>query len=154
MRLSTEVITLAQALGQVSAEDVFSPVDRPGTDTSAVDGYALCAANVPELGGYLALVGQILPILAGAPLPAGTDSVLPQARCRVYGPRIWCPPLRAGEHVRARGEALQRGQCVLKVGQCLQAQALSLLAAAGIPRVKVYRAQPMCLPGEGDQADF
>lgn len=146
MPLPTEVIALAQALGRVSAEDVFSPLDRPGKDTSTVDGYALLAAHVPELGGYLELAGQVAPVSAGAPLPPGTDSVVPQMRCRVYGPRIWCPPLRVGEHVRRRGEQLQRGQCVLKGGQYLNARDLSLLAAAGIPRIKVYRVQPLCGP--------
>ncbi|MCM2381364.1 molybdopterin molybdotransferase MoeA [Pseudomonas marginalis] len=163
---STEVIPLAQALGRVIAEDVFSPLDLPGWDNSAMDGYALRAFDVPEQGGYLEVAGRIaaghssevplqagqtLRIFTGAPLPVGADSVIPQERCRVYGQRIWCPPLRLGDHVRKRGEELQRGQCVLGAGKRLRAQEIGLLAAAGIPRVKVYRALRVCLLSSGDE---
>ncbi|VVO15023.1 gephyrin-like molybdotransferase Glp [Pseudomonas fluorescens] len=163
---STEVIPLAQALGRVIAEDVFSPLDLPGWDNSAMDGYALRAFDVPEQGGYLEVAGRIaaghssevplqagqtMRIFTGAPLPVGADSVIPQERCRVYGQRIWCPPLRLGDHVRKRGEELQRGQCVLGAGKRLRAQEIGLLAAAGIPRVKVYRALRVCLLSSGDE---
>lgn len=163
---STEVIALGQALGRVTAEEVFSPLDLPGWDNSAMDGYALRAFDVPEQGGYLMLAGRIaaghssdvplqagqtVRIFTGAPLPPGADSVVPQERCRVYGQRIWCPPLRLGEHVRKRGEELQRGQRVLSAGRRLRAQEIGLLAAAGIGRVKVYRPLRVCLLSSGDE---
>lgn len=164
---SSEVIALAEALGRVTAEEVFSPLDLPGRDNSALHGYALRAVDVPEQGGYLQVVGrmaaghgndvpllqagQAVRIFAGAALPYGADSVLPQERCRVYGQRIWCPPLRLGEHVRKRGEELQRGQRVVSAGQRLRAQEIGLLAAAGIPRVKVYRPLRVCLLSGGDE---
>jgi len=163
---ATEMLALAQALGRVTAEEVFSPRDLPGWDNSAMDGYALRAFDVPEQGGYLEVVGRIaaghstdvplqpgqaVRIFTGAPLPPGADSVVPQERCRVYGQRIWCPPLRLGEHVRKRGEELQRGQRVLSTGKRLRAQELGLLAAAGIPRVKVYRPLRVCLLSSGDE---
>lgn len=163
---STEVIPLGQAAGRVIAEELFSPLDLPGWDNSAMDGYALRAADVPEQGGYLVLAGRIaaghssdvplqagqtVRIFTGAPLPPGADSVVPQERCRVYGQRIWCPPLRLGEHVRKRGEELQRGQRLLRVGQRLRAQEVGLLASAGIPWVKVYRPLRVCLLSSGDE---
>lgn len=163
---STEVIALAQALGRVVAEDVFSPLDLPGWDNSAMDGYALRAFDVPEQGGHLEIVGRIaaghssdeplqagqaVRIFTGAPLPPGADSVVAQERCRVYGQRIWCPPIRLGDHVRKRGEELQRGQQVLSAGKRLRAQEIGLLAAAGIPRVKVYRPLRVCLLSSGDE---
>ncbi|WP_443697968.1 molybdopterin molybdotransferase MoeA, partial [Pseudomonas sp.] len=163
---STEVIPLGQAAGRVIAEELFSPLDLPGWDNSAMDGYALRAADVPDQGGYLVLAGRIaaghssdvplqagqtVRIFTGAPLPPGADSVVPQERCRVYGQRIWCPPLRLGEHVRKRGEELQRGQRLLRVGQRLRAQEVGLLASAGIPWVKVYRPLRVCLLSSGDE---
>ncbi|MGZ0714228.1 molybdopterin molybdotransferase MoeA [Pseudomonas palleroniana] len=162
----TEGVPLAQALGRVVAEDVFSPLDLPSWDNSAMDGYALRAADVPEQGGYLDVVGRIaagyssdkplqlgqsMRIFTGAPLPPGADSVVPQERCRVYGQRIWCPPLRAGEHVRKCGEELQRGQRLLSAGTRLRAQEVGVLAAAGIPWVKVYRPLRVCLLSSGDE---
>jgi len=50
---STQVIGLEQALGRVVAEELFSPLDLPGFDNSAMDGYALRAEDVPAEGGYL-----------------------------------------------------------------------------------------------------
>ncbi|WP_426160689.1 gephyrin-like molybdotransferase Glp [Pseudomonas sp. DWR1-3-2b2] len=162
----TEVIALAEALGRVTAEEVFSPIDLPGWDNSAMDGYALRAFDVPEQGGYLEMAGRIVAghssdvplqpgqtvrIFTGAPLPPGADSIVPQERCRVYGQRIWCPPVRLGEHVRKRGEELQRGQRVLSAGKRLRAQEIGLLAASGIPRVKVYRPLRVCLLSSGDE---
>lgn len=162
----TEVIPLGQAAGRVIAEELFSPLDLPYWDNSAMDGYALRAADVPEQGGYLVLAGRIaaghssdellqagqtVRIFTGAPLPPGADSVVPQERCRVYGQRIWCPPLRLGEHVRKRGEEMQRGQRLLRVGQRLRAQEVGLLASAGIPWVKVYRPLRVCLLSSGDE---
>ncbi|MEX5552992.1 hypothetical protein [Pseudomonas pergaminensis] len=151
---STEVIALTDALGREMAEDVFSPRDLPRWDNSTATGYALRALDVPEQGGYLHVVerlaavdgkdgalqaGHAVPIVTGAPLPQGADTVVPQARCRVYGQRIWCPPLCRGEHVCKRGGALQRGQRVVSAGMRLRGLEIGLLAAAGIPRVKVYR---------------
>ncbi|WP_324739786.1 molybdopterin molybdotransferase MoeA [Pseudomonas veronii] len=162
----TEVIPLGQAAGRVIAEELFSPLDLPCWDNSAMDGYALRATDVPEQGGYLVLAGRIaaghssdellqagqtVRIFTGAPLPPGADSVVPQERCRVYGQRIWCPPLRLGEHVRKRGEEMQRGQRLLRVGQRLRAQEVGLLASAGIPWVKVYRPLRVCLLSSGDE---
>lgn len=146
----TEMIALSQALGRVTAEEVFSPVDVPGRDISVLDGYALRSVDVPELGGYLVLVGpdsrdlplqasQAARVLTGSPLPVGADSVVALQRCRVYGSRIWCPPLRMGEHVSKRAHLLQRGQPVVSADKRLVAWDIDLLAAAGFPRIKVYR---------------
>jgi len=163
---ATQVIGLSEALGRVVAEDVFSPLDLPSWDNSAMDGYALRAADVPAEGGYLLVAGRVaagqsrqqsleageaVRIFTGAPLPPGADSVVPQERCRVYGQRIWCPPVRLGEHVRKQGEELRRGATLISAGQRLRAQEIGLLAAAGIPRVKVFRPLRVCLLSSGDE---
>lgn len=163
---ATQVIGLEQALGRVVAEELFSPLDLPGFDNSAMDGYALRAEDVPAEGGYLMLAGRIaagqhskvrvqagqaVRIFTGAPLPPGADTVVPQERCRLYGQRIWCPPVRLGEHVRKQGEELQRGQTLIAVGKRLRAQDIGLLASAGIPRLKVYRPLRVCLLSSGNE---
>jgi molybdopterin molybdotransferase len=160
------VIGLEQALGRVVAEELFSPLDLPGFDNSAMDGYALRAEDVPAEGGYLMLAGRIaagqhskvrvqagqaVRIFTGAPLPPGADTVVAQERCRLYGQRIWCPPVRLGEHVRKQGEELQRGQTLIAVGKRLRAQDIGLLASAGIPRLKVYRPLRVCLLSSGNE---
>ncbi|WP_315338731.1 gephyrin-like molybdotransferase Glp [Pseudomonas grimontii] len=163
---SIQVIGLEQALGRVIAEELFSPLDLPGFDNSAMDGYALRAQDVPAEGGYLMLAGRVaagqhsttnvqagqaVRIFTGAPVPPGADTVVPQERCRPYGQRIWCPPVRLGEHVRKQGEELQRGQTLIAVGKRLRAQDIGLLASAGIPRLKVYRPLRVCLLSSGNE---
>jgi molybdopterin molybdotransferase len=162
----SQKIPLEQALGRVLATDIHSPVNLPAWDNSAMDGYALRAADLPLAGGYLSVVGRIaagagdssplLPqtavrIFTGAPLPSGADTVVPQERCRVEGEHVWFPPVSVGEHVRKEGEEVRRGHLLLKAGKRLRAQELGLLAGAGVARVEVYRPLQVCLLSSGDE---
>lgn len=159
-------IPLEQCLGRVLAADIHSPVNLPAWDNSAMDGYAFKAADLPQAGGYLSVVGRIaagdgeasalqaqqaVRIFTGAPLPPGADTVVPQERCQVEGERVWCPPASVGEHVRKEGEEVRRGDLLLKAGKRLRAQELGLLAGAGVAQVEVYRALRVCLLSSGDE---
>ncbi|KNH28412.1 molybdenum cofactor biosynthesis protein MoaA [Pseudomonas syringae] len=161
-----QMVRLDQAMGRVLAADVHSPVNLPAWDNSAMDGYALRAADLPQAGGFLAIGGRIAagdqassPLLAqqavqiftGAPLPPGADTVVPQERCRVEGERVWFPPVSVGDHVRKEGEEVRRGDLLLKAGKRLRAQELGLLAGAGIARVEVYRPLQVCLLSSGNE---
>ncbi|MCX7080951.1 MAG: molybdopterin molybdotransferase MoeA, partial [Pseudomonas sp.] len=162
----SQKIPLDQALGRVLAADIHSPVNLPAWDNSAMDGYALRAADLPLAGGYLSVVGRIaagasdssplLPqtavrIFTGAPLPPGADTVVPQERCRIEGEHVWLPPVSVGDHVRKEGEEVRRGHLLLKAGKRLRAQELGLLAGAGVARVEVYRPLQVCLLSSGDE---
>lgn len=162
----SHMIPLDQAMGRVLAADIHSPVNLPAWDNSAMDGYALRAADLPTEGGYLPLGGRItagdpadspLPaqqavqIFTGAPLPPGADTVVPQERCRVEGARVWFPSVKAGDHVRHKGEEVRRGDLLLKTGKRLRAQELGLLAGAGMARVEVYRPLQVCLLSSGNE---
>jgi len=159
-------VALDQALGRVLATDVRCPMNLPPWDNSAMDGYALRAADLPAAGGYLTLVGriaageapgqplqagQVVRIFTGAPLPPGADTVVPQESCRVEGERVWLPPLNGAEHVRKEGEEMRRGDRLLQAGKRLRAQELGLLAGAGIARVEVYRPLQVGLLSSGDE---
>jgi molybdopterin molybdotransferase len=123
-----ERVALNQALGRVLAEPLHAPFAVPAWDNSAMDGYALRAADLPVGGGCLPLAGRIaagdaaaqdLPaghavrIFTGAPLPAGADSVVMQEHCRLEAGQVWLPPVQGGEHVRRRGEEVPAGAAVL-----------------------------------------
>jgi molybdopterin molybdotransferase len=159
-------IGLDQALGRVLAADIHSSVNLPAWDNSAMDGYALRAADLPPDGGYLLIGGRIAagdpacsPLLAqqavqiftGAPLPPGADTVVPQERCRIDGERVWFPPVSAGDHVRKEGEEVRRGDLLLQAGKRLRAQEVGLLAGAGVARVEVYRPLQVCLLSSGNE---
>lgn len=161
-----QMVRLDQAMGRVLAADIHCPVNLPAWDNSAMDGYALRAADLPQAGGWLTIGGRIAagdqacsPLLAqqtvqiftGAPLPPGADTVVPQERCRVEGERVWFPPVSVGDHVRKEGEEVRRGHLLLKAGKRLRAQELGLLAGAGIARVEVYRPLQVCLLSSGNE---
>ena len=163
---AVESVPLAEALGRVLAEDLRARFDVPAWDNSAMDGYALRAAEVSPDGGWLPLAGRIaagdagretLPpghavrIFTGAPLPPGADTVVAQEHCRSEAGRVWLPALDVGANVRRRAEELSAGTPVLLAGQRLRPQELGVLASFGVARVAVYRRLRVGLLSSGDE---
>lgn len=163
---TAQMIALEQAMGRVLAADILAPVNLPAWDNSAMDGYALRAADLPVEGGYLLVGGRIaagdargpalraqhaVQIFTGAPLPEGADTVVPQERCRVEGDGVWLPPVNLGDHVRKEGEEVRRGALLLPRGKRLRAQELGLLAGAGVARLEVYRPLRVGLLSSGNE---
>ncbi|MDF3936427.1 molybdopterin molybdotransferase MoeA [Pseudomonas citronellolis] len=161
-----ERVALGEALGRVLAADLHAPCDLPHWDNSAMDGYALRAADLPASGGSLPLAGcvaagdsasEALPagcatrIFTGAPLPPGADSVVAQEDCRVEAGRVQLPAITPGSHVRRRGEELRQGQPLLRAGLRLRPQELGLLAAVGLAEIPVHRRLRVCLLSSGDE---
>ena len=159
---AVEWVALEQALGRTLAEPVHALRSMPAWDNSAMDGYALRAADLQGGPGYLPLAGRIaagdaaleeLPsghavrIFTGAPLPPGADSVVPQELVRLEGE----PVCTRGDHVRRRGEEFERGTCVLSAGICLRAPQLGLLASLGIAEVAVHRRLRVGLLSSGNE---
>ncbi|SCZ32031.1 MULTISPECIES: gephyrin-like molybdotransferase Glp [unclassified Pseudomonas] len=159
-------VGLDQALARVLVADILCPMNLPAWDNSAMDGYALRAADLPGDGGYLLLggriaagdepgeplqAGHVVRIFTGAPLPPGADTVVPQESCRVDGERVWLPSVSGGDHVRKEGEELRRGDRLLEAGTRLRAQELGLLAGAGVGQVDVYRPLQVGLLSSGDE---
>lgn len=163
---AVERVALDMALGMVLADDIRAPRPSPAWDNSAMDGYALRAADLPAEGGLLPLAGRIaagdaacekLPaghavrIFTGAPLPAGADSVVPQEQAKVTDDGVWLPACWPGDHVRRCGEEFRQGARLLEAGQRLRAAELGLLASQGIASVAVYRPLRVGLLSTGDE---
>ena len=144
-----EVVTVAGALGRVLAEDVRATMDVPPTDNSAVDGYAVGAADIPRTGTrpldvvadlpagalYAETLqpGQALRIMTGAPIPGGADTVYPQEVVeRARRSRIERPAARRGRNVRYRGEDVRAGAVVLGAGSVLRPQEMGVAASLGL----------------------
>jgi molybdopterin molybdotransferase len=161
-----QMIPLDQALGRVLASDIYAPVNLPAWDNSAMDGYALRAADLPPEGGYLTVGGRIaagdptgpallaqqtVQIFTGAPLPPGADTVVPQECCQVENGRVRFTPVNLGEHVRKEGEEVRRGDLLLEAGKRLRAPEVGLLAGCGIAQVEVYQPLQVCLLSSGNE---
>jgi molybdopterin molybdotransferase len=162
-----ERLSTFDALGRVLAEDVRSALDVPPEDNSAMDGYALRAADVPSSGTVLpvsqripaGVVGQPLAagtaarIFTGAQVPKGADTVVMQELCEAVdggAVRINTVPERGGS-VRLRGEDVQNGAVVLPAGVRLLPQHLGLAAAVGAATVRVGRRPKVALFSTGDE---
>ncbi|MCP8463306.1 molybdopterin molybdotransferase MoeA [Pseudomonas sp. ZM23] len=159
-------VDLEQALGRVLAEDIRSPLDLPLWDNSAMDGYALRAADTGADGARLRVAGCIaagqssqvelqpgetMRIFTGAPLPPGADCVVAQEDCQADGQWLQVPRVDKGNHVRPRGEEVCVGDPLLAPGRKLRAQELGLLASVGFDSVAVFRRLRVCLLSSGDE---
>ncbi|MEM9314725.1 MAG: gephyrin-like molybdotransferase Glp [Pseudomonadota bacterium] len=144
-----ERVPLVEACGRVLASDQLSVLDLPPWDNSAMDGYAV---NHADAGRRLPVTLRIAAgdppgrlgesaaarIFTGAPLPSGADAVLMQEDARFEGDEIRVSDhVRAGQHVRRRGEECQVGERILAAGRRLRPQDIGMLAAQGFAEVDV-----------------
>ena len=159
----TETLVTADARGRVLAADLVSPVDVPPEDNSAMDGYALRAADATlELpvtqripaGSVPAPLpaGEAARIFTGAQIPPGADTVVMQEFTELVGDGLRITqPVAAGQHVRLRGEDVRTGSVVLPAGARLDAVALGLAATAGAAQLTVARRPRVALFSTGDE---
>ncbi len=157
--LSGERVLLESAAGRVLNSDVVSSLDVPGFDRAMMDGFALSASCVAGASTYnpiaLAIVGQAFParpfmghvgpnqavqITTGAPLPLGTDAVLPAELAESRGGRVSAlGEVSPGKHVGARGEDVTAGSTLLERGRRLRPQDLGLLSSIGSGAIECVR---------------
>jgi molybdopterin molybdotransferase len=163
-----ESVTLREAAGRVLAEDIVAPVNVPPFDNSAVDGYAVRAADLDGEGdkrltivdrvaaGHAAShalkAGEAIRIFTGAPMPAGADTVFMQEDCRAEGGAVVVPPgLKRGANRRLAGEDMRAGAVALPAGRRLAVQHVALAAALGLTELGVYRRVRVALFSTGDE---
>ncbi len=169
--LGAEVVPLREALGRILAEDVDSPLTVPPRTNSAMDGFAVRAADVrgaaQDRPRHLTVVeevragglpsqaigpGQATRIFTGAPLPEGADGVIRQEDTHLAGRLVEVLDDRdAGRNVRLAGEDLQRGARVLDAGTALGPAQLGVLASIAHEPVRVHRPPVVAFLGSGDE---
>ncbi len=162
----TQVVSLSQAHGRFTAQALRAQVDNPAFDNSAMDGYALRAADLIAAGFRLRLSGesrcgdapgQLTPatamrIFTGAPLPEGADSVVIQEDVKLEGDKIVFPrSVQPGSHLRYRGEDFRRGDVLYPTGRRLSAFDLALLSAAGMAEIPVYARARVLVVATGNE---
>ena len=166
---ATERLPIRAALGRVVAQDVVSPIDVPGHDNSAMDGWAYRHADVDGGGTttamtrigtsyagkpFLGTVGprQCVRIFTGAVMPAGCDTVAMQERVTETEAGVQIPnDLKAGQNRRFRGEDLKTGALALKRGALVTPAAVGLLASLGIAEIDVFRKLRVAFFSTGDE---
>ncbi|GAB2713414.1 molybdopterin molybdotransferase MoeA [Halomonas garicola] len=161
--LESEPLLLDHAGGRVLAADQIARLNVPDFDNSAMDGYALRAAD----GGQWLSVSQrvaagsapepLAPgtcarLFTGAPVPPGADCVVMQERVEREGERARFPEeLTVGDSIRRRGRDVASGSVLLAAGTRLDAAALGHLAGQGVVEVEVRRRPRVALLSTGDE---
>ena len=149
-----EQVDTLVASGRVLAVARHSGLAQPPMDNSAMDGYALRAADVPTPGtrlpvtqripagsvGHALAAGTAARIFTGAPLPEGADTVVMQELCEADGDAVVINHVpRMGEAVRRAGEDIALGAEILPAGLRLTPPAIALAASVGLVQLPVYR---------------
>ncbi len=163
----SEALPIQQTLGRVLAQDIYAPFDVPGVDNSAMDGYAVCLADLDSRSDRRLKRSQTIPagaplqpfetgttarIFTGAPLPEGADAVIPQEACAVDGDWVNFPEnIKPGANIRCRGEEMHKGEPLLAKGHSIRAQEVGLLATLGIAQIQVTRPLRIAIFSTGDE---
>ncbi|MGD8377536.1 MAG: molybdopterin molybdotransferase MoeA [Acidobacteriota bacterium] len=161
-------VPLAMAARAWLADGVVADVDLPPADVSAMDGFALRAADLASLPAELTIVGEsaagspaaapvgrgeAVRIMTGAVLPAGADAVqmVEHSQPVTEGTVRILRAVPPGSHIRRRGENLRRGETILPAGSRLGPAEIGLLASAGAVSVRVGARPRVALLPTGDE---
>ncbi|OGA11116.1 MAG: molybdopterin molybdenumtransferase MoeA [Betaproteobacteria bacterium RIFCSPHIGHO2_12_FULL_69_13] len=161
-----ESVLTMQATNRVLARAQTSTMDVPPMDNSAMDGYAVCTADVKAPEARLRVAQKIMAgavgkplepgtaarIFTGAPVPPGADAVVMQEFCAADGDHVVVKKVpKAGDWIRRIGQDIRKGSEILPAGKRLLPQDCGLAASVGIRTLPVYRRVRMGLFFTGDE---
>jgi molybdopterin molybdotransferase len=164
-------LRVADGLGLVLAETAVCETTLPAFDDSAMDGYALVAADLVTASRdepmRLAVTGEVtagagtLPtvergacvrIMTGAPIPPGADAVVPVELTAGGGTEaLFHLPAREGDNIRRAGEDLVPGRELVAAGRRISPADVALLSAAGVSRIRCVPAPRVVIMATGDE---
>ena len=161
-----EVVALADAWNRVTAEPVMARLTQPPADVSAMDGYALRAAD-GLLRARLRVVGaapaghpfdgqvgpgEAIRLFTGSVVPDGADAILLQENATRDGDCVRVDqPVVAGRHIRRAGQDFAAGDVVIRSGRRTTARDIGLAAAANYPWLSVHRRPRVAILATGDE---
>lgn len=163
-----ETVATRDALDRVLHAPLHATLDVPAHTNSAMDGYALAGADLPAGGERTVRVigtawagrpfngeagaGECVRIMTGAPVPAGTDTVIMQEQVRREGDdAVIGPGHKSRQNVRFAGEDLKAGEIALDAGTLLRPAHLGMIASLGLSEVRVRRRPRVAFFSTGDE---
>ena len=165
--LPAQSVPLTKAYGRVLAVDLQALRTQPPADVSAMDGYAVRAADVAAIPARLKVVGEVAAghpfsgsigprqaarIFTGGILPAGADAIVIQENtAREDDTVVVTVSAARGKHVRVEGLDFRRGAVLLHQGRRLSDRDLALAAAMNHARMRVHRAPRLAVLATGDE---
>ncbi|MBW7898471.1 Molybdopterin molybdenumtransferase [Candidatus Brocadiaceae bacterium B188] len=162
-------IPFENALGFCLAQDVYSDIDMPPFDRSAMDGYAVIAEDTTPAPVELTVIediaaghmptktisrGQASKIMTGAAVPKGADAVVKFEETEDLSANSRVKILRSidrGRNISSRGEDMQVGQTVLRKNMLIRPQEIGILATVGKSHVEVFAAPTIGIISTGDE---
>jgi len=164
--LEAEHVPLAEAQDRVLATDLAATLTQPPFDASAMDGYAVRAADVARLPAILKVIGEsaagagfkgcvgtgeAVRIFTGAPVPDGADTIAIQEYTEETGGTLVVKEAGSDRHIRPRGQDFAQGEVCLRKGTQLGARALMLAAAMNHAELPVTRKPKVAILATGDE---
>lgn len=165
--LPAEQVAVTDALGRVLAQDVAARRTQPPAAVSAMDGYAVRAADVETVPATLKVIGEApagaafegtvgaaetVRIFTGGPVPDGADAIVIQENTEAGdGAVTVLESVAAGRYVRPAGLDFTEGQVRLKAGRVLTARDVGLAAAMNVPWLMVHRRPRVAILVTGDE---
>jgi len=165
--LPAEIVPVTESVGRVLARPATARRTQPWADLSAMDGYAVRVADVPDIPTTLRLAGEIraggsagtpLPpgacqrIFTGAPVPEGADAIVIQEDTETVGDGVVIKerPQR-GRHIRRAGNDFVAGTELMPAGHLVRARDVGLLSAMNLPWLSVHRRPRVAILSTGDE---
>ncbi|KQQ23679.1 molybdenum cofactor biosynthesis protein MoaA [Methylobacterium sp. Leaf123] len=165
--VAVEEIPIAQGAGRTLAADLTARRTQPPFPASAMDGYAVRAADVATVPARLRLIGtsaaghgfsgtlrpgEAVRIFTGAPVPEGADAILIQENAESEGESVTArEPVATGRFLRRAGLDFREGETLVRAGETLDARRLALAASAGHAVLPVRRKPRVAVLATGDE---
>ena len=161
--LGTELIPFQNSLGKILAENIYSDMDMPPFDKSAVDGYACRKQDLENdleileviPAGYAPskIIGpnQCSQIMTGAAVPEGADFIVMVEHTEIVNDKIKVVQIKNNSNICLIGEDLKAEDLVLKSGTLIKAQHIPVLASVGKTFIQVNRQVKVSVISTGDE---
>ncbi|MGA0235627.1 MAG: gephyrin-like molybdotransferase Glp [Alphaproteobacteria bacterium] len=162
--LAAEQVALPKALGRVTAQPIVSRRTQPPLAVSAMDGYAVRAADLPgalkvtreiaagQFDDRALEPGEAVRIFTGAPLPPGADAIAIQENAiDVEGGVRFDESVDVGRYVRAAGLDFSEGDMLMPAGRIISPRNIAVIAGGNHPWVKVHRRPRIAVVATGDE---
>ncbi|WP_418223445.1 molybdopterin molybdotransferase MoeA [Clostridium isatidis] len=161
--LEKEKVLLLDGLNRIIAENIYSKIDNPPFDKSAMDGYAIIAGDSERLkvvGKIYAgevykgdvTKGTAVKVMTGAAIPKGADAVIKQENVIIEGDYIILKNMVVkGENICEKGEDISKGALLIKEGKKLDYADIGILASSGIGEIWVYKKPELAFISTGDE---
>ena len=165
--LDVEEVNLIDGIKRISATDIYSTIDNPPFDKSAMDGYAVIAED-SKLKEKIKVIDKVFAgnlcdsivtsktavrIMTGAPIPSGANAVIKQEDITLRDDNyiILNKIVKENENICFKGEDIKKGTLLVKKGKKLDYADIGIIASSGIEKIKVYKLPKIALISTGDE---